>query len=104
MTVHSIHVHNRPEPEQVDSFAGLQAWLDKRLDSIEQDLADEETAQAMGRQLRERRTTLLDVAFVIRAAVEEEAADKAADAEYDRWKEAYGADADKLGAYQAEGR
>jgi hypothetical protein len=99
-------IQSRPTPlhPPILTFADLSAWLDKRLESVEEDLADGETAQSMGRQLRERRATLLDVAFAIREAVEQERSDQAADAEYDRWKESYGDDADKLAAYQAEGR
>lgn len=84
-------IRARPTPihQPVDSFAALQAWIDKRLESIESDLADDETAQSNGRALRERLATLMDVAFVIRDAVESEASDAAADREYDRWKDAY---------------
>lgn len=99
-------IQPRPTPlhPPILTFADLSAWLDKRLEAVEEDLADDETAQAMGRQLRERRATLLDVAFAIREAVSDEKASAVADAEYDRWKETYGDDAANLAAYQAEGR
>ena len=99
-------VQRRPTPihPPILTFADLSAWLDKRLELVEEDLADSETAQSNGRARRERRATLRDVAFAIRKAVEVEASDRAADAEYDRWREAYGNDAGNLAAYQAEGR
>lgn len=99
-------VQRRPTPihPPILSLTDLSSWLDKRLELVEQDLAEPETAQAMGRQLRERRATLLDVAFAIRDGLADEASDAAADREYDRWKDAYGDDAGNLAAYQAEGR
>ena len=84
-------IHARPTPlhQPIVNFGALQDWIDRRLEGIEEDLADGETAQAMGRQLRERRAVLLDVAHAIREAVEAEASDHAADREYDRWKDTY---------------
>lgn len=81
-------VQARPKPlhPPILTFADLSKWLDKRLELVEEDLADDETAQSNGRALRERRATLLDVAHVIKGAVEDEKAAAAADAEYDRWK------------------
>jgi hypothetical protein len=84
-------IHQRPTPlrQPIATFGDLSAWLDKRLTGIEEDLDDDETAQAHGSRLRERRATLLDVAHAIREAVETEAADAVADREYDIWKEHY---------------
>jgi hypothetical protein len=94
-------IHTRPTPihPPVDSFTALQQWLDHRLEGVEEDLADGETAQSNGRALRERRATLLDVAHVIREAVATEQAEWAAvSAEQSAeaaWRERY-PDADEL--------
>ena len=53
----------------VPTFAELDEWIDSRIRSIDEDLADGETAQAFGRQLQERRAALFDVKAEIRDAV-----------------------------------
>lgn len=105
-------VQPRPQPlhPPVDSFLSLQAWIDRRLRSIESDLGDDETMQALGRdgavKLQERRATLQDVAHAIFDALTAEETDLAAMLATDdaRWREAYGPDAPNLAAWQAEGR
>jgi hypothetical protein len=107
-------VQPRPTPlhPPVDSALSLQAYIDRRLVSIESDLGDDEWCQHAGIRGQDRltayRTTLLDVAFAIREWVtteqQELAAMLAVDTEEERWKDTYGPDADKLATYQAEGR
>lgn len=76
---------------QVESFLELQSLLDVRLAAIEHDLADDETAAAMGMRLKERRAVYLDIAWAIREVVAHEADDLqamlAVDAEEARWKD-----------------
>lgn len=76
--VHTIRVHTAPRPATAATFGELASWLDQRLEAVEQDLADDETAQANGSRLRERRATLLDVAYVVQQAVAAEAVEQAA--------------------------
>jgi hypothetical protein len=94
----TVHIHAAPVPA-VDSFTSLQDWLDARLALVEEDLADGETAQAMGSRLRERRATLLDVVHVIQEAVaiekQEQATVSAELAGEAAWRERY-PDADEL--------
>lgn len=90
----------------VGTFTELQAFIDKRLASLESDLDDRETAQAFGVALMAKRATLLDIAFAIREAVEAEVTDAATVAHEEsveaQYREAYGLE--PLAPYQAEGR
>ena len=90
-------IHQRPTPlhHPIATFSDLQAWIDKRLEGVEEDLADDEIAQANGRALRERRATLLDVAHEIREAVAAEASVDAQEDSEAAWRERY-PDADEL--------
>lgn len=101
-------VHPRPRSlhPRIDTFVDLQAYLDKRLESIEADLNDEETMQSLGRdgrvRLLERRATLLDVQFKIIPAVMDAQLTREEDALESAWREAgYHS---SLEVYQAEGR
>ena len=82
-------VQSRPTPlhQPITNFGDLQDWIDRRLEGIEEDLADDETAQANGRALRERRATLLDVAHAIREAVASEASVDAQESAEEAWRE-----------------
>ena len=72
-------VQPRPTPlhDPIGNFHDLARWIDKRLDGIERDLDDEETAKAYGMKLKITRAVLLDVAHAIRDAVAAEEADLA---------------------------
>ena len=74
-----MSVTPRPKPVHppVDTFHDLARWIDRRLDGIERDLDDEETAKAFGMKLKITRAVLLDVAYAIRDAVAAEEADLA---------------------------
>lgn len=103
-------IHARPTPLRptITSVAELDAYLARRLDDLHADCYDEETRQSIGVHRRLTSTgaysALTDLRGLIAGWVLEEAEALAADAEYDRWKETYGADAPNLAVYQAEGR
>jgi len=97
----------RPTPihPPVDNFTDLQAWIDRRLNGIERDLDDEETAKAYGMRMKITRAVLLDVAFAIRDVVqreEDELSQEAHENLVNEYLKAYGDE--PLAPYQAEGR
>lgn len=87
-------VQPRPTPlfPTIDSLSELDAYLLKRIADFSIDVDDDEEAAHIGwdaqQRSRGRLAMLSEIRLVIREAVESEAADKAAAAEYDRWKEA----------------
>lgn len=92
MTIHSRPISIR---RPIATFADLQQWLDERLAGVNEDLADDETAQAMGSRLRERRATLLDIVHAIREAVACEGVVDGQESAEAAWRERY-PDADEL--------
>ncbi len=97
----------------VQNFGELAAWLVRQIDNLDADCNDGETIGTIGIHAHRRsearvsayRDVLHEIAPAMLAEAEESqrvaGEDSSAEA---RYKEAYGDDADKLGAYQAEGR
>ncbi len=95
----------------VQTFTELVAWLERGIQNLDADCNDEETIGAIGihahRRSLARVSAYRDVLFQIGPAADAEAdrqREVAEDSFEARYKEAYGPDADKLAAYQAEGR
>lgn len=105
-------IQQRPTPlrPQIDSWTELSKWVDKRLESVESDLADGETMQSLGQhgeaRLKERRATLLDFAWAIGPMVAAEEAEHeqvaAEDSVEQQFKDHYGPE--PIAPWQAEGR
>ena len=93
----------RGEEPPITSWGDLSAWVDRHLEAVESDLGDDETLQSIGyfgeARLKERRATLLDVAWAIGHMVGVEQAERqtlaAEDSVEAQWREAYH-DADEL--------
>ncbi len=96
----------------VQTFTELAAWLERGIQNLDADCNDDETMGAIGIHAHRRSVARVaayrDVLFQIGPAVDAEAAERQREVAEDsfeaRYKEAYGPDADKLGAWQAEGR
>ncbi len=96
----------------VQSFGELAAWLVRQIENLDADCNDGETIGSIGLDAHKRslvrvavyRDVLHQIAPAVLAEAEESQRVAAEDSFEDRYKRAYGPDADKLGAYQAEGR
>lgn len=85
-------IQQRPIPlrAHIESWSDLSAWCDKRLESIETDLADGETVQSVGgRVLEAKRAVLLDLAWAIGPMVAAEQAERQQAAAEDHVDAAY---------------
>lgn len=92
----------------IGSFTDLQTWIERRLEGIAADLGDDETMQSIGHdgkvRLDARRAAYQDVAFAIAPVLAEEYEVRRDDGIEAQYRDAYGPDAERLAAYQAEGR